>query len=223
MRRITLALLSLTLFAGLMLADDAPKEGLLFQEDFSKKLDKGWSWIREDAKAWKKGEGGLLIRTFPSETIWLDSNNARNILLREMPDVKDGVLLADVQVSHELFAAFELAGVLWYVDDDNWAFVVKEKLKEGSSVVLTREEKGKGKGVKHIAYDNKDVELRLRVSKDKIEGWYRPNEKDRWEKIGECEPPSQAKARIGLIACHGPKDKENWARFRKFRLSEPVE
>ncbi len=45
MRNIVLALLSLTLFVAIMKAD-ASKEGLLFQEDFSKELDKGWSWIR---------------------------------------------------------------------------------------------------------------------------------------------------------------------------------
>ena len=83
---ILIAALAATLASG-SAADD--KERVAFEEKFADKLDEGWSWVREDDKAWKLDSGSLVIRT-STGALWQQTNNNRNILLRKPPEVKAG-------------------------------------------------------------------------------------------------------------------------------------
>ena len=67
------------------LAQDAEK--VVFTEPFADKLDKGWSWVREDAKAWRIDKGMLVIKT-STGSLWQGQNNNRNILVRPLPQTK---------------------------------------------------------------------------------------------------------------------------------------
>jgi len=66
-----------------------------------------------------------------------------------------------------------------------------------------------------------DVDFRLVVSGTKISGWYRASNAEPWQKLGETDLPASGPAQIGLEACSGPSDKENWASFREFRIVAP--
>ena len=66
--------------ALLLLAQDAA----LFEEKFGSKLGEGWTWIREDAAAWKLGGGALKVKCLPG-SIWYKRNDAKNFLMRRLP------------------------------------------------------------------------------------------------------------------------------------------
>jgi hypothetical protein len=62
-------------------------EKVLFEETFTDELGKGWSWVREDPKAWRIDKGALLIRT-STGSLWQTDNNNHNLLLRTPPEAK---------------------------------------------------------------------------------------------------------------------------------------
>jgi hypothetical protein len=64
-------------------ADESPKEKVLFEERFAGGLGKGWSWLREEPKAWKIEEGALVLRTLP-DYLHANFNDSRNVLLRPL-------------------------------------------------------------------------------------------------------------------------------------------
>src|SRR5262249_21269887 len=72
-------------------ADEKDKEKILFEDKFGAKLADGWSWVREDPKAWKLDKGALLIRT-STGGLWMKDNNCQNVLLRTPPEIKEAVV-----------------------------------------------------------------------------------------------------------------------------------
>jgi len=82
-----------TLFIGtaaISVADDRPK--VLFDKKFTSPLSAGWYWIREDPKAWKVEKGTLLLRSLPGY-VYIDYNNASNVLLRKAPVTSKALIL----------------------------------------------------------------------------------------------------------------------------------
>jgi hypothetical protein len=72
-----------TLFIGpavISLAGD--KSRVLSEKKFTSPLSAGWYWVREDPKAWKVEKGSLLLRSLPGY-VYINYNNARNVLLRK--------------------------------------------------------------------------------------------------------------------------------------------
>ena len=83
--------LSLATFAA---ADkDQPK--VLFEDKFDAKLEKEWSWLREDPSAWRNSPQGLEIRVQPG-----GKDNVKNALLRAAPDRARGKYAIEVTVEY---------------------------------------------------------------------------------------------------------------------------
>ena len=59
MKRTILPLLILLWTSAALFAAE-PK--VLFEDKFDTKLGDGWTWLRENPKAWRIGDGGLKIR-----------------------------------------------------------------------------------------------------------------------------------------------------------------
>ena len=81
----------------------------MFEEKFTAELDKGWTWVREDPKAWRidKDTGALVLRTMPG-SLHAERNNSKNLLLRPLPK-SDKPLAVEVYVEGEPKTQFEHA------------------------------------------------------------------------------------------------------------------
>src|SRR5204862_4744081 len=67
----------------------SPAADILFSDNFTNGLARGWTWLREDPKAWRTTEHGLEVLLQPGN-MWGPANDARNVLVRAAPDPAKG-------------------------------------------------------------------------------------------------------------------------------------
>jgi regulation of enolase protein 1 (concanavalin A-like superfamily) len=198
-------------------ANESPKEKALFEERFAGGLGKGWSWLREEPRAWKVEEGTLVLRTMPGY-LHANSNDSRNVLLRPLPK-SDRPLAVEAHVEGEPKVQYEHAGLVWYVDDDNYVSLFQEVL--GGKVELQMvTEKGGEPRFAVAKHEGKGVWMRLVISGGKITTQYKPSEKGEWKVVGRSDLPARGAARVGVMAGGAPKEAERHVRFRAFRILE---
>src|SRR5690606_28523605 len=82
------------------IAAGAAAPDVLFEANFHGNLREGWSWIREDPAGWRVTEQGLEILVQPGN-MWGGANDARNVLVRPLPEAKDGALSITLTVSND--------------------------------------------------------------------------------------------------------------------------
>jgi regulation of enolase protein 1 (concanavalin A-like superfamily) len=197
--------------------DRAPREKVLFEEPFTGKLENSWSWVREDPKAWRIDNGALVVRTMPGH-IHGGSNDARNVLIRPLPK-SENPLAIEVYLEGEPKVQFEHAGVVWYVDDDNYVSLYQESL--GGKVELQMVTEQKGRASYEVAHHGaKGVWLRLLISAGTITTQYRSSEKEAWREVGQAKVPTEVPARAGLTSGGAPRGSERYVRYRTFRVLE---
>ncbi len=194
----------------------ADSDKVLFKEDFSSKLGDGWSWVREEPKAWRVEKGALVLRVLPGY-LHAKSNDSKNVLLRSVPDAKDGRLAVEVFVESAPKTTYEHAGLVWYYDDDNYVALFKEFLDGKPKLQMVTEKEARPQFAV-AATDAKGVWLRLLVSGKTVVSQYRASEKDDWKDVGKSELPVGGKAKVGVTAGGAPKDAERFARFEHFRI-----
>ncbi|MBM3996111.1 MAG: DUF1349 domain-containing protein [Planctomycetes bacterium] len=192
---------------------------VLFEEKFAGELSKEWAWVREDAKAWRidKDKGTLVLRNLPGY-LHAGYNNSRNILLRPMPKSNKAIAI-EVHVEAEPKVQYEHAGVVWYVDDDNYVSLFQEVLKGEVELQMVSEKAGKG--TFHVAkHSAKGVWLRLVIDGVKATTHFKPADDAAWKTVGQSALPSMKEGRIGVMAGGAPKDADRYVRFRGFRIVE---
>jgi regulation of enolase protein 1 (concanavalin A-like superfamily) len=217
MKRLLLAAMLGVLATGVAGADKAPKGKVLFEEQFTGELGKEWSWVREDPKAWRIEKGVLLLRILPGY-LHAEHNDSKNVLLRPLPK-SDKPLAVEVYVESEPKVLYEHAGLVWYVDDDNYVSLFQEILDGKVELQMVTEKDGKPRFAvaKHKA---KGVWMRLVISGGKITTQYKPSEKEEWKVVGQSDLPAQGAARVGVMAGGAPQEAERYVRFRAFRILE---
>ena len=196
----------------LLLLGAATGDKVLFQEDFDGKLQAGWEWIRGDAAERQIGDGVLKVLSQPGR-IW-GGNDAKNVLVRQPP--KGQGIEARVSVAHQPGEKYEQAGLLWYVDDDNFVKFISEHIDGKMYAVIAREQKGRGRVFGKVVAPSSDMQLRLIVRGKRVTGQWRIQKTDRWSDCGECDFEAEGAPRIGLFTQNGPKDKARWVSFRSF-------
>jgi regulation of enolase protein 1 (concanavalin A-like superfamily) len=211
-----LATVIVALAIGMVGPGEAAEEKVLFEETFTGELGKGWSWLREDAKGWRLDKGSLRVRT-STGSLWMKQNNNRNVLLRTPPKAQRFAF--EVQVENEPTNGFEHAGLVWYVDDDNYVALMKEQLGK-VAVQLMSETDGRPRvGFAEKEYKEKAVWLRMEIAGGKARGLFRTTDKDDWQALGQCDlPPAKGEVRIGLMTGYAAKDAEHFSRFSAFRV-----
>lgn len=131
-------------------------------------VEKGWSWVRQD------NDGIVHMPQLPTEElrlkplpggIWGDvfaAKPARNFLLRPQTDFN----AVQVTVTMNPKTWGEQAGLFWLVDDDNYAKLVVEGMKDGSTcIVMAVEIQGSPKVLAKVPWTpDKSVTLRLERS-----------------------------------------------------------
>ena len=171
---------------------------ILFTESFGDKLDKDWAWVREEPKSWHLENNSLVLRTQPGY-IHGRSNDAKNILVRPVPEAGGAAVAIEVVVENDPKIQFEHAGLLWYFDDDNYVGIYKESLGGKPEIQMIAEKDAKPTGAVKTC-DASKVWLRLVVSGGKVTGQFRESEKDEWKTVGEKPAPMTGPAKAGIIA-----------------------
>jgi regulation of enolase protein 1 (concanavalin A-like superfamily) len=195
----------------------ADTEQVLFEEKFTADPGAGWSWVREEPKAWKVEKGVLALRTLPGY-LHGNYNNSRNILLRKPPETNKG-LIVEVFLENQPMLQYEHAGLVWYYDDDHYVSLWKEKTGKEQEVLMVHEKETKPRFAQ-ARYEGATVWLRLVIAEGKATSFYRPTDKDEWKQVGQFELPVKGEPKVGLGSGCGPKDGERQARFSHFRILE---
>jgi len=205
------------LILSLFLTMSVGAEELVFEDDFKDKIAADWKWVREDAKAWRTAADGLEIRVLPGN-MWGPPNNAKNVLVRPVPDPGRGRIEISAKVQNEPTEQYEQVDLVWYYDDSNMVKIGLEQVDKKLCVVMGREEKDRTRTIAVIPKGTRSIELRLSVQGDKIEGHYRPHGADDWSRAGECTLPAHGKPKVSLQAYQGPAGVERWAKITEFRI-----
>ncbi len=219
-RTVCTAAVCLIVLAALMDTSACADEKVLFEEKFAGKLAEGWAWEREDAAAWRVADGVLEIRVLPGG-MWGGGNDAKNVLVRKLPQAAGESVAIEVTVSDKSTGQYEQAGIAWYYDGGNMIKLVKECIAGKHNVVMGREQNDRTRTVKILPLKTSSVQLRLRADGDQITGQFRPNGKGEWQNVGTCPSPGKGRAGVSLQAYNGPADAEHWARFSGFRIYVP--
>src|SRR5947209_6775476 len=101
-------------------------EKLVFKDDFQDKLGSGWSWIREHREAWRLAEHGLEVR-IEAGNMWGPQNDARNVLVRAVPEFRgDELLSVSVTVENKPSNQYEQVDLVWFYDESNMVKIGEE-------------------------------------------------------------------------------------------------
>ncbi len=189
----------------------APAED--YKADFGAALDDGWSFVREDKEDWRLVDGRLELLSQPSN-IWGSANQGtQNILLRALPGAKSSV---EVILDFTPVKEYEQAGLILYVDDDNYIKFDRE-LYGGQSCTLVLESAAQPKIVKKIPFPAGPMLLRLDIADGKVTAMVKaPDAKD-WTAHGETTLPGKVDTvKVGLFALNGDPKAPLWAKFSEF-------
>lgn len=183
----------------------AAEPKVLFEDTFTDKLAPGWTWLRENPKAWRIKDGALEIRVEPGF-----AEGVKNALLRPAPDRSKGKLAIEVTVTNLTPPTnqWEQAGLTWYRDDKPAMKFVKE-LVDGTLKIVPPE----------TPFDGNTVQLRWLIDNDTWTAQYRPDAKGEFKTAatGKLPPPGK-NDQISIQCYHGPPNAEHWIRFDDFRI-----
>jgi len=192
---------------------------ILFEDHFRGKLADGWSWIRENPKGWRVSEEGLEVRLEPGN-MWGPPNNAKNVLVRPLPDPLPPSIEISVTVSNSPTEQYEQVDLVWYYDDSHMVKIGQEFVDGKLSIVMGREQKDRTRTLAIIPLNSLTVSVRYIVTGTNLVGQYAlPGEKT-WRDAGRCDLPAleSVMPKISLQFYQGPKDKERWARVTSFQM-----
>jgi regulation of enolase protein 1 (concanavalin A-like superfamily) len=198
--------------AGMALADQ-----VLFKDSFNGRLQDGWSWIRENPDGWRVTQRGLEIRVEPGN-MWGPANNAKNIMVRSVPDFADEGLVITVKVQNRPTEQYEQVNLVWYYDDGHMVKLGQEQVDGELTIVMGREENDRARTIAIIPLETESVWLRYRIQGNQLRGEFRPANSEEWRLAGECDLPVKGPPKISLQAYQGPAGVERWARITDFEI-----
>lgn len=187
----------------------AAESKVLFHESFDGRMDRGWNWLREDARTWRFKDNALEIRAEPGF-----AHDVKNALLRPAPDRSQRKLAIEVTVTFTRPPTnqYEQAGLTWY-QQGKPVFKLVHELVDGATYIFP------GK----VPTNTRTVQLQLVLWSGKYEARFRPEGKGEYQTaaIGELSPGTDEQ--ISVQCYHGPPDAEHWMRFDDFRIRELLE
>lgn len=208
-----LTLMKRTVFALAVAAGALEVHGdeLLFHETFTSQLKPGWSWIREDKAGWRVGPGRLEIRVQPGN-MWGPANDAKNVLVRDLPDLQRPLELS-ATISNKPTEQYEQVDLVCYYDDSHMVKIGFELVDGKPSIVMGREERDRTRTIAIIPLEPLVVELRLIVEDTKIRGSFRADGSKDWRVAGTCDPPARGTPKLSIQCYQGPSNAEHWAKI----------
>jgi regulation of enolase protein 1 (concanavalin A-like superfamily) len=201
------------LVLSLALAEPAGQP-VLFSDSFQNKMADGWKWVHPVDGNSTLSEDGLRIKSLPG-TLWLTSNNAKNLLLRPAPATNKYSISATVTSDPKRNG--EQGGLLLYVDDDNYIKVVREFFQGQLHLIFAREEEGKGEGIRYLPNTQNPVVLRLVVKDSVVTASYRSPEAKDWIELGTCASLKRV-PQTGLFTHGGDAQADRRVRYNSFEI-----
>jgi len=189
----------------------------IFRDDFNGMLAEGWSWVRENPAAWRVTEDGLEIRVEPGN-LWGKANNARNVLVRSLPEGDDGALSIALTVTNAPTNQYEQVNLVWYYDDRHMVKIGLERVDGVNSLVMGREEADKTTTLAIIPVTSATLDLRITARGTRLQGEFREAPEQDWRPAGACVLPAKGPAKASIQAYQGPPDAERWAKITGFRI-----
>jgi regulation of enolase protein 1 (concanavalin A-like superfamily) len=190
-------------------------------DEFRGKLSEGWRWLRENKDGWRVTDNGLQVLVEPGN-MWGGSNDAKNVLLRRVPEAMVAAADVSVEVSHKPQNRWEQANLVWYYSDSHMVKLGLEIENGRMNIVMGREEGDKTKTIAIIPYDGESAELRFTVRGQDLQGWYRRPGAADWTEAGKTTVPVSPEApapHVSLQFYQGVAGSGRWATVRKFRMA----
>ena len=211
MKRFTALLLTALMVSPALAGDE-------FKADFKNELGEGWTFVREDSADWRFKDRALELLAQPSN-IWEKANlNTENFLLRPIPR---GPFAVEVTVDFKPTRVYEQAGLMIYVDDDNYLKFDRENIEGNQNCTLVWEINAKVGGGKTIPFREGPLRLRLEVSSEgQVTAKVKSPGEDSWTMNGSTTLPGPPdKVQVGLFALNGDPEAPRWAWFKDFSIS----
>jgi regulation of enolase protein 1 (concanavalin A-like superfamily) len=193
----------------------------LFSDHFSSDLKPGWSWLRENPEGWRIKDDGLEILVEPGN-MWGKSNNARNVLLRPIPEVDSGGVAISATLENHPTNQYEQIDLVWYYDDSHMVKIGIELVHGQLSLVMGCEADDRAKTLSIIPLKTNVLRARLTAKDGRIHGEYQLPGSDEWHEGGKCDLPVKGKPKASIQTYQGAPDVEHWARITDFHM-EAVE
>ena len=195
------------------------QEEVVFKDTFKGALGPGWSWIREHPGAWRTSASGLEVRIEPGN-MWGSQNDAKNVLVRALPDFSTNQLEISLSVSNAPTHQYEQVDLVCFFDDSNMVKLGEELVDGKLSIVMGREQSDKTRTIAIVPLDSASVQLKLSLKGVTIGGHFRTSETNVWREAGQCDLPAipGVKALLSLQFYQGPGDVEHWARVSDLKI-----
>src|SRR5262249_16825474 len=152
--------------------------------------------------------------------MWGPQNDARNVLLRPIPEPMPDELAFSVSIENTPTHQYEQSDLVWYYDDSNMVKIGQEMVDGQRSIVMGREEKDRTRTTGIIPVASDQVQLQLIVKGSRIRGRFQLAGTNAWREAGECDLPSSAglKPRFSLQFYQGSPEAEqqHWSRATHF-------
>jgi hypothetical protein len=199
-------IISLCVLFGLAAGLSAAEPQLVFGDKFEGKLADGWTWLRENPKAWRMRDGALEIRVEPGL-----ADSVKNALLRPAPERSKHRYAIDVTITFTTPPTnqFEQAGITWYQRGRPVFKFVHEHIDGKEYMIPGR-----------IPAPSKTVQLRLVMTKNTYTAQFRPGAKGAFQTVAAGPLPPSAEEQVSIQCYNGPADAEHWMRFEDFRITE---
>ena len=201
----------LLVFAVLILpvASAAGEPRIVFEDSFKGKLAEGWTWLRENPKAWRIADDALEIKVEPGV-----AKSVKNALLRPAPDRSKGKFAVEVTVTFKTppTRQYEQAGITWYRNGRPVFKLVHEQI-NGKTYIIP----GKAPA------PAKTVQLRLIVTADRYTAQFRQDAKGDYKTTASGRLPAGANEQISIQCYNGPPGAKHWIRFDDFRITQMPE
>lgn len=172
-----------------------------------------WIWVREDPTGWQLENDTLRIRSDPG-ALAIDNNNA-NMPLWFAPNIPFAV---EVTVEFVPSSLYEQAGLVLYFDDANYAKLQYEMVDEGRGLTFTGEVSGEFVEVGYMAFEGRDVRLRMEYDTATVTALARGNDEAAWRQLGKMRLSYQP-LRVGLATGAGSSHDPRWANYSGFVVS----
>lgn len=194
---------------------------VVFRDDFKGRLAAGWTWIREDPSGWRVTDAGLEMRVQPGN-MWGPANDAKNVLVRTIPDPGGGTVDVSVTIANRPSNQYEQIDLVWYYDDGHMVKIGLEQVDGVLSLVMGREEGDKTKTIAIVPVDAHSLDVRFLASANRIRGQFRAAGATEWKEAGEATLPSNGEPKASLQVYQGPAGVDRWARFNDFRVTRTM-
>lgn len=212
-RRFLLVILSIIPASVIYSADNpiGSEKDILFRDNFSKPTAAPWTWIRENPQNHRFGETGMEIRLEPGGLMG-EGKDAKNLLVRPLPPEAKWV---SVQVGAAFTEQFEQAGLIVYIDDDNYIKLVNEFVDGKAWVVLVVEIKAKPRVLNKVPQNEPTVCIGLNFQEGKFTAFAWGTDKKPVQ-VGTDSFPITPRTRIGVFTQGGLPNLTHWAKFTDF-------